>query len=192
MAQCSQCGRPAIVNLLGHDLCVEHYRMMQKILRGQFRMEAANLNYTREQIEAAGGMPGLLPKYQIPSSPSNLTLTNITVSGGNVGVINTGTVQRLDSSITVMRERGNDDLARAIKELTNAVIASQQVNDSAKNEILEQLDFLADQVMSEAGTRRTGTIKSILAGMKDTLSVAANLVVLWDRLGPLLRGAFGV
>jgi hypothetical protein len=166
MAQCSQCGRPAIVAFSGHDLCIEHYRMLQETYQAQLRMAAANLNYATAQIEAAVGMPGLLPRYQIPSSPSNLTLTNITVSGGNVGVINTGTIQRLDSSITVMREHGNDDLARAIKELTNAVIASQEVSDAAKNEIIQQLDFLADQVMSDAGSRPMGVIKSVLAGMR--------------------------
>ena len=70
-----------------------------------------------------------------------------------------------------MQNRGEGDLAVAIKELTEAILRSNEVNESAKNEIAEQLDFLVTQVTAEPQNRSIGMVKSILAGIRDSISV---------------------
>ncbi len=91
-----------------------------------------------------------------------------------------------------MQNRGEGDLAIAIKELTEAILRSNEVNECAKNEIAEQIDFLVAQVTAEPQNRSIGMVKSILAGIRDSISVAAGLLTIWGKLEPLFRIAFGI
>lgn len=195
MLKCSQCDKPAIVKYGDLDLCVEHYLKMQQAAYLQLSMLAANLNVVRSEIEAGTGGLVALPRMEIPPPPfigDSLTLHNINVSGSTIGAINTGTIQNLDGSITLMQSRGEGDLAAAIKELTEAIIRSNEVNESAKNEIVEQLEFLVAQATSEKQKRSIGLVKSALAGIRNLVCVAAGLFAIWDRVEPLFRAAFGI
>lgn len=193
--KCSQCDRPAIVRYGDLGLCVEHHLKMQQATYLQVSMLAAHLNFTRSQIEAGTG--GLLPlsRMEIPPPPfigDNLTLNNINVSGSTIGAINTGTIRNLDASITTMQSRGEHELGAAIAELTEAIIHSNEVNEAAKREIAEQLEFLVAQATAEEQNRSMGVVKSTLAGLRNSISVAAGLLTIWDKVEPFFGATFGI
>lgn len=192
--KCSQCERPAIVKYCDLGLCVQHYLMMKQAEYLEFSMLTAGLNFLRSQISVGTG--GLTPHtpIEIPRPPfigDSFTLNNINVAESTIGAINTGTIGNIDVGITMMQNQGQGDLAIAIKGLTEAILKSNELNESTKNEIAEQLEFLIAQVTAEPHNRSTAVVKSILAGIRDSISTAAGLLTLWERIEPLLRTAFG-
>ena len=166
MADCAQCGKPAIVSYAdGVKYCVEHHLMMQQAFYLTNSMLSASLNEIRGNIELGVGLPGLLPRVEIPPPPfagQTLTLNNINVTGSTVGAINTGTIQQLDTTITLMRGGGESDLAESVKELTEAIIRTDQLGESTKNELAEQLAFLGSQVTAKQDQRSPSLAKPIL------------------------------
>jgi len=199
MPKCSQCDKPAIVNYDDVNLCVEHHLMMQQATYLRVSMLAANLNFLQEKISTGTG--GIIPpsRIELPKPPffvgDNFTLNNISVTGSTIGMINTGTlqnIQNLDNSITLARGRGEEEIAAVVKELTQAILESKRVTESAKKEILEQLDILMSQLTAEPRGRSIGVVKSLLSGVRPFVAVAADLLTIWDKLEPLFRSSFGI
>jgi hypothetical protein len=195
MAKCSQCDKPAVVNYGGSELCADHYYTMVKATYLQIYMLSKHFDFVRTEIEAGAGGLVQLPRMEMAPPPfmgDSFTLNNISVTGNNVTVINARTIQNLDASITVMRSHGEGELAKAVTELTQAIIESNEIEKTAKNEIAEQLEFLVAQATTEPQNRSIGLIKSVLAGIRDSIAVASGLLVIWDKVGPLIRATLGV
>jgi len=191
MAKCSQCDKPAVMG----SLCVDHYLRLQQAVYLQFSMVAAHFNVIEEQISAGTG--GLMPPKRIiipppPSFGDNYIFNNINVTESNIGAINTGTAANIDASITIMQNQGNNDLAAAITELTQAIIDSKEIEQSTKNEIAEQLQFLVAQSTAEPESRSLGLVKGVLTGIRNTISGAAGLLAIWDKVEPLIKMYLGV
>lgn len=195
MAKCSQCGKLAALKYDDLNLCVEHYLMMEQAKYLQLSMMAAYQNMLADELDAGAGYLIRHARIQIPRPPfigNKLTLNNINISGSTVGSINFGTIKNLDASITVMQSHGEKELAAAITELTQAVVDSKELDDVNRKEIAEQLEFLVAQATAEPQNRSTGLVKSILAGIRDPISVSAGLLAIWDKVEPLFHAAFGI
>ncbi len=191
MARCRQCGKPAIVD----SLCVDHYHTWVETNYMLSIMMASQMNSLQERISAGTG--GLIPPRRIvipplPSSGDNVTFNNINVDRSTIGAINTGTLKHLEVGISVMQGRGDKELAAAIKELTQAIYDSKEVDDSSKNDILDQLQFIIAQATAEPENRSTGLVKGMLAGIRSSISVVASLLAIWDRVEPLIKMALGI
>lgn len=190
---CSQCGKPAVVIYAGHGLCAEHHLKLQQANYLQVSMLAAQLNVIRGDLEQGMGVE--LPRMHLPRPPfvgDTFTLNNINVSQSTIGAVNTGTIQNIDASITVMQSQGKDNLAAAVKELTEAVLKSSEVAQATKNDIAEQLAFLVAQATAQGQDRSLGLVRSVLGGLRSSISVAADLLTIWSRVEPLFQSAFGL
>jgi hypothetical protein len=155
---------------------------------------ASQLNYMEQQLDVGHG--GLLPLKQMtipqpPSAGSSYTLSQIQVSDSNVGVINPGTLFTLNTSIEVMQNRGDSELAKAVKELTQAVLDDKQITNDLKKEIAEQLEFLVAEAVADREKRRVGVIKGVMSHIGKAISISAALLTIWDKVEPLLRMTFG-
>lgn len=195
MAKCTQCDKPAVVNYYGSDLCVDHYWTMVKAGYLQIYALSKQLDRIRAELEAGSG--GLVKFARMEMAPppfmdDNITLNNINVSGDKITLINARTIQNLDASVDVMQSRGETELADAIKRLTEAIIESNEIEKSVKNEIAEQLEFLVAQATAEAQDRSIGVVKGLLAGIKSSISVAAGLLTIWNNVEPTIKAAFGI
>ncbi len=191
MAKCSQCDKPAIVG----SLCVDHYHKWVETNYMLFTMMASQYNLLDREFSRGTG--GIVPPNPIAipsplSTRDNLTFKNINVDRSTIGAINTGVISSLDASITLMQSSGKNKLADAIKELTQAIYDSKEVDDELKNEIIEQLEFLVAQASAEPENRSTGLIKTVLSGLRASISVAAGLLTIWDKVEPLIKAALGV
>jgi len=192
-ANCTQCDRPAIYHLHGHSLCVDHFLKLQQAIYLQQSGLISMLNMVRDDLTLSTGIPH--SRVELPRPPfigDALTLNNINVSGSNIAAINTGTIRNLDASITIMDSQGKSDLAQAVKELTQAIIDSNEIDESIKSDIAQQLEFLTSQATAKAESRSLGVIKSTLVGLKSIISVSANLLAIWDKVEPLFRATFGL
>lgn len=195
-AICSQCGKPAVVLYGGIPLCVGHHLKMQQAEYLLFSMRAAAYNVAAGDIDQSiGGILGPTPRMELPRPPfvgETLTLNNINVSKSTVGSINTGTIQHLDSAISIMQGRGNEKVGEAIKELTEAVVNSAELGNTTKNELAELLESLASQIVAKPEDRKLGVAKAILDSIHKTASSVASLLVIWDRAQGIIHTALGL
>jgi len=201
VAKCHHCGKPATFKRGEILLCVDCYYkvaqadfMEQQILHNQMSWAASNLNFIEQQLYIGHG--GLLPLKQmmipqVPAAPS-YSFQQIKVSESNIGVINTGTLFNLDTSIQVIQNCGDKELANAVKELTQAVIDSNDINDQLKTEIAEQLEFLVIEALASKDKQRKGLATKVISNISQSVSTVASLLTIWNTLKPLLQAYFGL
>jgi hypothetical protein len=202
--KCHQCDNPAIFQYAGSiPLCADCYYkvaqadfMQQQATHNKLSWAASQLNYLGQQLYVSTG--GLVPLRQAiipkpPDAPININSFNqIKVSDSSVGVINTGTLLNIDTSISVMQQRGDQELANTIKKLTQAVYDSIEVSANLKDSILEQLEFILNEALSSKDNRRKGVVKTIINSLGQSLQTFAALVTIWNGVEPLLKTFFGI
>lgn len=191
--KCNQCGKPAVVyyeqdgSRLG--LCLDCNLKFQQANEIQWRRLAEHMNYLASEIEMSLGMSGFMPRYPAHQSvihQGEFKLNNININNSIVGAVNTGTVQSIDLSLSIIKNHGNNEIAQAIKEITEKIIESSQLNDSQRNEVLEQLSFISEQITKPKEQRSASILKPIASAIASTLSGFNDLLNLWDKLKTLL------
>jgi len=193
MPSCSQCGKPAIISVDNNPLCVDCYLKFQQAMQIQDNMYVQEMNYLTDMMEATVGLYGVLPKYKVRQPvvhQSPLTFHNIKVDQSVIGSINTGEVQRIDVAMSHIKSSGNEQLVRALKEFTEAVIAETKLDAELKNQIIEQISFLTSQSALSKEKRKSGIIKAVLLAVKNMVSTMVALSPLWNNLQPLLEHIF--
>jgi len=123
-------------------LCADCYHkvaqanfMEQQATHNKLSWLASHLNLIEQELYVGHG--GLIPLKQIaipqpPSAGISYTYSNIQVSDSAVGVINPGTLYTISTSIDVIQNRGDTELATAIKDLTQEVVNSKEIQDDIK------------------------------------------------------------
>lgn len=126
-------------------------------------------------------------KKNVSITNSTLIFNNINVDRSVVGAINTAEVKQIDIAMSKIKNSGNEELAKAVKEFTEAVISEIKLNNETKNQILELISFLTKQSLLNKEKRQNSIIKAILPSVKSLISTIALLVNLWTKLKPLLN-----
>ncbi|MGR3295467.1 MAG: hypothetical protein ACUZ8A_04500 [Candidatus Bathyanammoxibius sp.] len=189
--KCSQCDRAA-VNL---GLCVDHFFTYVQGILVQRNMAATQFNMLAGQLEAgSGGISRMarMPILPTPGVGDKVVFNNIHVDGSTIGSLNLGYIEHLETAVSVMKEQGEESLARAIGDLTKATIESREVEDETKDKINELLEFLAAQVMTEPEGRSLTIVEGVLVKLQGLVVTATGLVGLWEKLEPLVKQALGV
>ena len=203
VVKCVQCDKPAIMKYDNKiPLCVDCYHkiaqaafMEQQAQHNRLSWVAANLNFLQQQLYVGHG--GLLPLKQMaipqpPSAGGSYTFSHIQVSDSAVGVINPGTLYTINTSIDVMQNRGDTELATAIKDLTQEVVNSKEIQGDIRKEIAELLQFLASEATVSNEQRNKSVIKQVLERIGKLIPVATMLWSIWEKVQPLLQSNLGV
>ena len=203
--ECSQCGRPGMYNVEGHLLCLSCYAKVQEIATRRQEMQQEQLrnlmalyNNAAAQFDFAAGIPGFTPRMQIPDptirtiQQGPMTFNHFDISESKIGVINTGEVQRIDVAMELIEQGGSADLATAIQEFTQTVINSDKLSTLSKNELLEQVAEVSEQIALPPEKQKRGIIKALLDGIKNTASTVTAVADAWLKLQPLLEGIFRI
>lgn len=196
MPACDQCGKPAIASANQLNLCVDCLYKLQWVQYTRQMAIAQQINFLLDQAEAVTGLYGVSPRMQMPAPPTivqggRMTFNNIRVDRSVVGAINTGEVQRIDVALTNIRFAGNEELASALRDFTEAVLATNELSQQLKNDLLGQISFLSEQVRATA-KQAPGVLKTVMGGVASGVSTVASLVSLWEKLEPLLARSFGM
>ncbi len=190
--RCSQCSRPAMYNVSGHLLCLEHHNMIVQNAQVAQQNSMVMMNYLRDQMGEIFGQPPVA-RIQVPQNVVNhtpVTYNNIRVNRSVIGSINTAQVGRIDVAMEGIANGDNDEIKDAIKALTEAVVNSTEASNDLKNKLIEQLGFLAEQAVLPEAQRQKSVISMVLESMPTTIAIAANITTVWDRWGHTLLAFF--
>lgn len=108
-----------------------------------------------------------------------INLDNIKLDSSTTGALNTGNIQSVDASITNLKQGGKEQLANALVTITDSVIASSDLQDKIKDELIEILKYISSEATAPPGQQRKGITKSVIKKFEDTISVSAKLTQLW-------------
>jgi hypothetical protein len=151
------------------------------------------INYLRDSISATFGLPPQGPRLQV-SQPiiqnAPVTHNHINVDRSIIGSINTAQVERIEVAMNDIKNNGNNEVSEALKSLTEAVISSNEVQAEIRDQLVEQLAFIAEQAVLPDLHRQKSVIKVILGAISSTISTAASLTTLWLQIQPILSNFF--
>lgn len=182
--KCQQCGRPAIVVVGdGLRLCLICYDYFQRVIERNIRMLEEEKYRTLQEMELAAGLPGLFTRYVSPPFPPPPVL-NIRISDNNVGMINLGVINSLNSALEFVGKQQAGDLAGALRAFAQAVLASVELKDQEKKELIEQLCALAAEAGKPKSQRQAGVLRALVERIRNTVMTVAALHEAWKAVEP--------
>ena len=188
--RCDQCIKPAMYNIQGYDLCLEHHTMLIKSIQGRQLENMAMMNYLQDSIAYTLGAPGAQPpRIQVPvpivhTAPvTHNTHNNIHVENSVIGLINTAQVGRINVAMDNIVNNDDELIVEAIKAVTEAIVNTTELNNETKNQLLEQMAFITEQATLPNSKRQTSVVKPILAAISSSLTNIASLATVWGQWG---------
>jgi len=120
----------------------------------------------------------------------NINIANSQIGNFNVGK-QIGTVNAAVQVLAATPDAKAQDLATALKTLTEAIHASNELDPAQKKDTFDVLAELATAAQAPAEKRSKGVLKTIITGLGATLSAAGTLSAIWAQWGPAVRSYFG-
>ena len=167
----------------------------QSVLRPLGRLEREKLHpKIRERIKSAVALELRIVASEVKlgmnETPNQIV---INVDNSKIASLNLGpVVGNINASIVVLAQQDNSDIAQAIKELTEAVSESPELEEQDKPDLVEAVEEIARQAAQPTAQRKPGVVKSLVASIHTALSAAANLGTIWNNLGPKIASYFGI
>lgn len=114
------------------------------------------------------------------------------ISNSNIGLLNAGTIQAelIDVSMEMLIKNNQENLADVIKQLTDAVIKEQQINDANKTEVLEAISFIAEESVKPPQYRKKTMIMEVIEKMGKLISVSEAISKMWDLASSVFKEYF--
>lgn len=191
--KCHQCPTPAFCTVANDlPLCLACYQKWFQIQQIELENCERGMDYAMQEMDWMMGSrlnPPRYPERKIINLGS-VVLHNIKIDNSTIGAINTGTIGTLDVAITSVKQ-SNKEAAEALTKLSEAVLKNPTQPEANKTEILEILSLLASELTMNKEQRRPSMVKTMLARIKELLSISQDLTTLWEKWGPILTAAFG-
>lgn len=192
---CGNCGKPAYMTLNDFPVCIDCKFKHDQGQWMQMSQAIALTNHADRELALMAGMPHLANPIEIPRAPMPpITYNNqsVTVTGGNVGVINTGNVNEIQVNLQSLTESGAGVLVDPLKQLTEAILSAQDADVASKNELLEQVAVLTEQAKAKPEERKGGMVKAVFSAVKEGASAIGSVAGAWTSVEGLLRSHFGL
>lgn len=162
----------------------------------------------REELTSLATSPGFVPEG-LPIEPIQVVRfqptpiqsvvdalprgdIHIHIEGSTVGNVVVGTVANIQSNINISRGISGEDLAVALRAVTEACLADQDFTDDQRQEALEAIEYLSEAATKPPEQRRIRNIRTIAAGLAAVMATAAQAGQIWQEWGPVITQAFHV
>lgn len=198
---CYQCGRPAMMGYQQGDgsvvpMCLDHAMMVHRMFSERIQQKAETINFLMDAMDDVAGHPRSGARFQTPVTPiiqaGGIHLTRINASNSNIGVLNTGKIESIDTAIGYLSDTGGKPIAQALKAMTEAVIVSNETNSEQKGELLELLGVLASEASVPREKRKSKAMLPIIAQVSGIISATNALTQLWAKYAPAIKAFFGL
>lgn len=172
-------------------LCLDCYSKLARIQHNQFLQNAAMMNLALDDLDMMTGFPssgGRMPIQALSRAmQASHTLNNIHISQSQIGVLNSGSIQRIDAAITLSKGSEVEQIGALINELTQAVVQSKELDAAMQNEVIELTETIAEEVV---GKMKPATITAVMKSITEKVGGIAVLAGaadrLWQAIKPLL------
>lgn len=195
MATCTQCDKPAIGGYDGNALCLSCLERVSNIVHQQneqrhreilYSMHLANV--AERHMDAVVGLGNSTPPFDMSLfQPSrNVKVNNINVSNSVLGAISTEEVGSINVSLKNVMSRGETELAQKLLDFTHHVLQSNEIEVQVKNEMLEQISLLSEQMAAPKEGRKLGLMKAAIATIGTTAGTISSIASAWKAVKDLL------
>ncbi len=103
--------------------------------------------------------------------------------------VDVGNLQVIDVAVSHIQHNGDLALSHALWEFTQTVLESREVEETTRRDIIEQLSFLSDQVLTDQHQKQRAVSHTALVDLERTASRVPELALVWKTLEPLLQQA---
>ena len=188
MYECGQCGKQFRTQVNEMGLCLDCFERIKLIQHQDMLGIMMGQNQAAEHLDAVAPWGPQTPRYDIQayveSIRRQLIMNQIRIQNSQIGIINTGTITNLNQNIKNLGTT-NKDLALELSNFSKNIIESSLPQEK-KNEILDNLSFVAEEYSKPEDKRNKTVIQSVLSGLGTAVSVAANLAQCWEAIKPML------
>ena len=195
--KCANCTKSAIyaVGEEGHEvpLCLDCYIRLCDVNLREMEMLERQSNFLIGQMEAISGVYGVVsrcPERKMIIQSGAVTLNNIHVTNSEIGVLNTGAVQTIDSTLTILKSEGNIALAAALQALSEAVIKADDLTNTQKNDTLELIGTMSEEAVVPKAKRKLAVIKAMLSQTASTLTGVASVANALEAVKAAIESLF--
>lgn len=177
-------------------LCLHCCALASSIRHRELDLLQRVMNYHLDSMTQISGVRG--PRFELPPAPSytmigEVMLNNIHIQDSKVGLLNTGTMQSIasiDISIDGLRSAGSLDAAEGIRQLAEALVAAEGLDENERSLRLDELSVLTEQSLVPAGQRKSALVNRVLTDWSTWVSGVAALSDLWARVAPAIQKLF--
>ncbi|MEO0916810.1 MAG: hypothetical protein AAFY31_07480 [Pseudomonadota bacterium] len=190
--KCNQCNRPALYTIYENvPLCLACYSQWQHTQSILFLQNAAMLNQTQDDMDAAIGFStgrSRIPVAEISRAiQGSHTLNNFHFTQPQIGVLNTGSIERIDQAISFSQGADTEDVADKLRLLLEAVVKSSEVDEQTRAEVVDLSDSIAGELM---GSRKPATLTALAKSLKEKLGGVLALSNAADALIEAIKQLF--
>jgi uncharacterized Zn finger protein (UPF0148 family) len=158
--KCDQCGKPAFY----------------KYYHGPFLCVDCNVKV--EQAE------------QMQFAHEAAMLNQLALDNSVTDAINTGQIRNLNVALDNVKNAGSHELANALQQLTEAVLASAELSPEKKKLAFNHLSNITGQAALPKDKCQSRIGRKILEGFEHVISVSPVLLGIWDTVQPLVETIF--
>ncbi len=183
-------------NIFGHSISAERISKAAKVYSGIFQEElAVSSPQMREKLNTLAMLRNSKNSSH-PKIEGDLIMGNkIVISNSTIGILNSGEMKNIENisvNITNLETSKKNEIAKAIKEITEVVTNSLDVSQNQRNEILEQIQELSRQAVLPPEKRSaTGVIKAVFLSLGSTIGTIAGIAQIWSTWGGVISKFFG-
>jgi hypothetical protein len=194
---CHQCDRRAVFVIEEVEtgakfaLCIDCNLKWEQTQTMHFARLASLANASAANLERSLGIP--VARFHVPRVPvtgSPVTMNNIHIAGDLLGVLNTGSVETVNNSVTALRNSGDNELADRLARFVESVAQARDLPDARKREVVELVSVAASEATAPKAERRSAAMLRVLAEIATIVGTAATLATQWGQLQALLARAF--
>jgi hypothetical protein len=112
----------------------------------------------------------------------------INISNSTIAALNLGTVMGdLTASVQNLNNHGQQELARLIQSIAESLVASTELQQIQRKELLEHLSVVSTEVALSPENRKMGPLKSSVTLLREGLAGVAQLSALWSSVEHILK-----
>lgn len=192
--KCCQCENIAMFMVGPNNefpLCLHCLTKLKQAETEKLKTLQRMVEHSEQLMDYMAGF-GPPPKPVAISEPSNMTFNNINVSNSNIGMINTGKVyaETIDLAISSLKNHNQLEVAKALKEMTEAVLRNQEMDNINREKLMELLSYIAEESIKPATYRKKHLIMDNIEKVTQCVSLIESIKKVWDYAYPIIKNFF--
>lgn len=191
MQKCINCGKNPYIQYEFGLLCLDCDLKFIQVTSMKIAASERQINHTLDEMDSIFGIytGGRYPERKKPTVnhiPVTMNNQKIHIEKSIVGSVNTGVIHQLDVSMNSVSQI-NDEGANKIKEFAEAVLKEEKLKKEEKENIIQQLNFLTQQLAINKESRNRAVIQTVLASIFGLIGFSANLCTIWETVKPFFQ-----